>query len=214
MDFFGKKQLIKNGVLYAEYKKISETIPTHIHDVFEIEYIVRGTGIYVVDGEEYEIHDNMLFYMSPASFHSFKDLDAEVIDILFTCDICDVSSMFQLFFSKKSSVYTDNISELLQTLLLRIVTCCKNNDIAMAISFLQCLLYEMSNQVPVSNQSVASYVQTAILYMTEHFRENITLKDTANYVGIVSTYLCKLFSEEIGMSYQSYLKIKKKHAKR
>ena len=62
MDFFGKKQLIKNGIIYAEYKKISESIPTHIHDVFEIEYIIKGTGTYIVDGEEYEIHDNMLFY--------------------------------------------------------------------------------------------------------------------------------------------------------
>ena len=205
MDFFGKKQLITNGIIYAEYKKISESIPTHIHDVFEIEYIIRGTGTYIVDGEEYEIQDNMLFYMSPASFHSFKNLDAEIINILFPCDICDSSSLFRLFFSKKSSVYMDDTSTLVGTLLGRIVTCCKNNDITIAISFLQCLLYELSSLVSIPDKRVNSYVQSAILYMTENFRNDITLNDTSNYVGIVPPYLSKLFSEEIGMSYKTYL---------
>ena len=58
---------ITNGMLSAERKEIKGKFERHGHEFFEIEYIISGSGIYSVDGTEYRIEKNMLFFMSPDS---------------------------------------------------------------------------------------------------------------------------------------------------
>ncbi len=206
MEFLNKQQLIKNEIITASYKTIcSETLAVHVHDFFEIEYIIKGSGTYIIDGVEYEIQDNMLFFMSPSAFHSFDNVQAEIINLMFPCSICDMSILFKLFFAKKSAVFTDEPNTLIKRHLDRIVHCCNDKDYTYAINFLQCLLYELNTLTPFSGTNYTSHVQSAIIYITENFRDNITLTDTAEHVGIVPVYLSKLFLKEIGVNYKVYL---------
>lgn len=206
MEFLNKQQLIKDDVITASYKTInSESLTTHVHDFFEIEYIIKGSGTYIIDGVEYEIQDNMLFFMSPSAFHSFDHVQAEIVNVMFPCSICDMSILFELFFAKKSAVFTDDPSTLIKRHLDRIVHCCKSKDYNYAINFLQCLLYELNTLTPFSSTHYTTHVQSAIIYITENFRENITLTNTAEHVGIVPVYLSKLFLKEIGVNFKVYL---------
>lgn len=205
MEFLNKQQLIKNEVITASHKSLSESLNTHVHDFFEIEYIIKGCGTYIIDGVEYPIQDNMLFFMSPSAFHSFDNVNAEVINVMFPCSICDMSILFKLFFGKKSAVFTDNPNTLIKRHLERIVTCCNEKDYTYAITFLQCMLYELNTLTPLSNENYTTHVQSAIIYITENFRENITLTETAEHVGLVPVYLSKLFYKEIGVNFKVYL---------
>lgn len=59
----------------------------HRHDFFEILYLSKGTGDYIVDGNKYHIEPPCMFFMSPGQVHSI-DLshDIEGYIFLFTSD--------------------------------------------------------------------------------------------------------------------------------
>ena len=56
----------------------------HSHNFFELEFIVDGTGIYEVDGTEYEIKKNTLFLMTPVNVHALKNTRATFINVMFS----------------------------------------------------------------------------------------------------------------------------------
>lgn len=56
-----------------------------------------------------------------------------------------------------------------------------------------------------SNQKKSNYVERCKDYISKHYREKIYLKDIAEVMGIGSTYLSRLFSEETGICIQDYI---------
>lgn len=56
-----------------------------------------------------------------------------------------------------------------------------------------------------SNQKKSNYVERCKDYISKHYREKIYLKDIAEAMGIGSTYLSRLFSEETGICIQDYI---------
>ncbi len=56
-----------------------------------------------------------------------------------------------------------------------------------------------------SNQKKSNYVERCKDYISKHYREKIYLKDIAEAMGIGSTYLSWLFSEETGICIQDYI---------
>ena len=205
MEFLPRQQLIENGIISASYKELSESLTMHVHDFYEIEFIIHGTGTYIIDGTAYPIHDNMLFFMSPAAFHAFENIEAKIINIMFPCSICNTETMFQLFFSNTNNVFIDEENILIEKLLDEVVVGCQNGNYNYAVHFLQSLLYKLNTLTPFSKKQPASYVQSTIIYITENFRENITLSDAATHVGIVPAYLSTLFLKETGINFKTYL---------
>lgn len=48
-------------------------------------------------------------------------------------------------------------------------------------------------------------LECALSYIEKNFRKNITLNDVANYVNFSSTYLSKLFKNNIGINFNKYI---------
>lgn len=60
--------------------------------------------------------------------------------------------------------------------------------------------------VLVSGQdSKKQTIETVICYVKEHYSEKITLKDVAGLVYLNTSYFCKIFKEEMGESFVSFL---------
>jgi two-component system response regulator YesN len=49
------------------------------------------------------------------------------------------------------------------------------------------------------------YVEKAMLYLSKHYTENLSLEETANNVNISSAYLSRLFGKETGLSFTDHL---------
>ena len=123
---------------------------------------------------------------------------------MFSCNLCDTNLLYCLFSANEvSSIqFSDNNSILIEKLLEEIT---ENNEIDYTIPFLQCILYKLSKLNTDKKKSYASHIQSAIVYIMENFRTNITLKDTANYTKLAPAYLSSLFSKEIGTNFKVYL---------
>ena len=145
------KQTQKNTQIYTPETLSYDPMPNELllsprH--FEIEYIIHGTGQYFINGKPYPIRDNMLFFMSPASFHSITDCDAMIINIMFPCNLCDPSILFRLITPDSRAIYcSSENSILIEHLLGEIVNALSRDDNPYAIQFLRSLytfLFECS----------------------------------------------------------------------
>lgn len=204
MILLTKKEKIENGFVSASKKHITGDFYEHGHDFFEIEYIINGKGTYIIDGKTYPIEKNMLFFMSPSNFHALKDCDADIINIMFSCNICDTEALFCLF-SPKTAVFTKlspKDSLLIEQLLSEITS---GNDVNYSVQFLRCMLYKLTTLLSEKRSDVCSHIQASIVFITENFKKDITLYDTAKSIGLAPAYLSNLFSKETGMNFKSYL---------
>ena len=204
MNYLKKTQHISNGIVSAKKKHISGDYSEHSHDYFEIEYVISGTGNYIIDGKSYTLKKNMLFFMSPANFHGIKSCNAEIINIMFSCDLIDTAFLFNLFSSDSvnATLLNENDSILIEKLLMEIAD---SQNPEYILQFLRCVLYKISSFTTKSQNHIASNIRKAIVYIIENFRSNITLEDTAKHVGLAPAYLSQLFLSETGTNFKSYL---------
>ena len=204
MKLFEKTSQIENGIISVSKRHIDGIFYEHSHDFFEIEYIIKGSGKYFIDGKEYPIHDKMLFFMSPSNFHAIENCNAEIINIMFSCNLCDSCTLFNLFSPNTDSAiqFSDKDSILIEQLLFEILSS-KQTDYQ--LQFLRCLLYKLSSIFTKRYDKTITHIQSAIVYLLENFRSNITLESTAKYVNLAPAYLSTLFSEETGMNFKVYL---------
>jgi len=208
MKLLEKESQIKNGIISAEKKHIAGDFAEHGHKFFEMEYIISGSGTYIIDGREYSLCERRLFLMSPSDFHSIKSCDAEIINVMFSCDLCDTSSFYRIFAPKKTAAldFTYEDSVLIEKLLLEIAG---SRETEYMIQFLRSALYKCSNLIEheksFSDEYTHTYVQKTIVYILENFSKGITLSDAARHIKLAPAYLSALFAKETGTNFKNYL---------
>lgn len=80
-DICGSDQL-GMGIVYMNP---GEELPPHSHFNEEAYFIISGTGIARVDGEEFPLEKNMAVYMPANSVHYTKNTGSE--PLIFTCSL-------------------------------------------------------------------------------------------------------------------------------
>ncbi len=64
---------------------------------------------------------------------------------------------------------------------------------------------EFLTKYKINTSSKNKYVQQAQEYIAKHFKEDITIKDTADYLGLSEGYLSRLFKKHIDCTFVDYL---------
>lgn len=206
MKVFSGEKFIQNGILSACRKSYSGCGSEHSHDFFEIEYIISGSGRYDVNGTAYPIKAGMLFLLSPADFHSISAQHTELYNVMFPCSFFDPDLLFSLFSPDfASAIELSNEQVLISSLLNEVVLSCKENRFEDARLYLSCVLGKVSSIRKAVNHRPSSHISAAIIYILEHFREKITLKTTADRLGLNSCYLSSVFHKETGKSFKAYV---------
>ena len=206
MDFNTKRKFIPNGFIAASRKPLLPFHLPHLHDFFEIEFIISGKGICCVDGKEYCFSEGSFFFLSPINIHEIKSADAEIINVMFEFEIAEKSffkpiigvsqcPMIQLEGETMNFVYQ---------LLSELVSCYKQ-DLEYARLLLACVLKKIEKLMGDNCDDQLNYIQHALLYITKNFRNKVTLSSTAKQIGLTPTYFSNVFKKETGMNFSTYL---------
>ena len=204
MILLRKNDEIKDKIISASKKHIKGDFFEHGHDFFEIEYILSGSGTYIVNGKTYPIKKNMIFFISPSDFHSLKNCDTDIINVMFPCSICDTQALFGLF-SPNTMTFSqlcENDIVLIEQLFNEILSC---TDLNYKVQFLRCLLYKITTLLPKEKSNICSHIQSSIIFITENFKKEITLYKTAKIIGLAPAYFSNLFKKETGINFKNYL---------
>lgn len=65
--------------------------------------------------------------------------------------------------------------------------------------------YFLDEKQPAGGRGSWEKLQTAITYIQQHYQENITLEDLGGQIYLSSSYLSRLFTKQLGMSFTEYL---------
>ena len=215
MQQFMKSHYIENGYVSAVRKRENGFVDTHFHDFFELEYILSGSGTYMVDGLSHPIRAGQLFFLTPLNFHCVDIQDAELYNVMFAGNACNDTVLQGLIrhtpvildVPDKSRPYFETV---LQEL------CDGADDRDYAVILLDALLAKLEKESAGDTLTrPLSAVSQAELYIFTHFRSELTLTDVADAVALSPGYLSRLFKAEKGVNFKTYLhRMRFEYAKR
>ena len=204
IEKLSKENWIQNGIISGSEKQINCNFNTHCHEFYEIEYIISGSGDYVLDGRHINIRPNMIFFMSPINFHAVFPNNVRLINIMFDGNICNQAFLLRLTESAEALALSlegknKNIVEMVLKELIENIT---NYDYSVAL--LNCVLAKLAGSCTGSSSAISAS-KKASLYILNNFRNNITLASVAAHVGFSPTYFSEIFKTETGRSFKEYL---------
>ena len=201
MEYYTNSPNIDDGMIRVERKRIEGSFRQHTHEFLEIEYILSGSGKYRIDGEEYEIAEGMLFFMSPTNFHSVETEGAEVYNIMFSENFCDPIYVTRAISRGASAVHFEGEGAVFIESLLRELLASYDDEV-LSSHLLSCIMARVSR---AEGERRETPVSRAALYALTHFRSSPSLSDVAALVGFTPSYFSELFREQTGITYKKWL---------
>ncbi|MBE6689614.1 MAG: helix-turn-helix domain-containing protein [Ruminococcaceae bacterium] len=203
MHILKKEDLFSDALVWAIKKRYIGDYKAHGHDFFEIEYVIKGQGIYEIDGKSYHIKEGMLFFMTPANVHAVKGADMELINVMFKTggDILPFNvgssciSVTEIPAQDRTLIYE---------MLFELVKIHQNNAYYGRL-ILECVFQKLSLFADKSTKPTEQYISKAITFILENFRKGITLGDVARNLGLSKAYLSDYFVKQTGINFKAYL---------
>ena len=204
MRIYRNEEYIPNRVLSASEKDFSGEGEAHGHNFFELEYIISGEGEYTVDGVLHTAAPNTLFLMSPAAVHKIEHSNIHLINLMFATPYDEDVMPLLLAGSRVFSL--GEADALFLVPLLRELVAVQESAPDYAMLLLRCVLHRLSATLP-SPSCHPTYppVGRAMLYVREHFAEDLSLSRVAEHLGLSYAYLSDLFVREAGVGFKEYL---------
>ncbi len=210
IERLAKSQTILSDGITVTRKEIKANSVSNIHwhDFIELEYIVCGKGKNIYDGKEYELKKNTLFFATPINFHEMiYEEDTVLINITLSETICKHSEIF-LFASVNSEnaiTFSEDDAVFVEKLIFELMEAVERRNREYYTVLLDALLIKTKQLLKKKNIAATGYAQTAMLYIINNFRTNISLSSVAEHVGLTPTYLSAIFAKETGINFKEYL---------
>lgn len=177
----------------------------HWHNYYELEIIVEGSGVHILNGEAYPIARGSAYLLSPADFHEMQtDSGVGLWNISF--DETVLSDARLRFLSDSLSVRRFRLEEqsLSRVLLLAELLgeeCDMPDGCAEALcDALLSFVLRGQGSAPDQGAGEVLRIRKSLLYLDAHFREAPTLSELAAVEGFHPTYYGALFRKITGES--------------
>ena len=205
MEKYVKSQYIKNGYLSGVKKTENKFVETHFHDFYELEFIISGSGTYSVDGKAYEVKSGDLFFLTPLNYHCVDVKNAQLYNIMFSGDICN--RFFLSSLTENAPVFLETEGKIklyFETLLDELCNNIENRELAVVL--LDAIIAKLEKEISNTKKSKSlPLIGKAELYILNNFRNKLTLSDVANELALTPTYFSRMFKEEKGVNFKTYL---------
>lgn len=201
-------------------------VPIHWHKYYELEIVLSGEGIQVINSKKINFSKGTLVLMSPQDFHHVESTDKEggVLTILGCCFYSNIlSEEISKLLRKYSPPYALELSPELEEKIISML-----NDLANVINRpipyqelvvkrkIELILLEL---MPIAKryEKVGEYVsgdvenrqiqvlQPILNYINEHLDEPIRREELASMLHFSPSYLSEIFKKTLGMSLSDYI---------
>lgn len=190
---------------------------THVHSKYEMLFVFKGEGKFIVEDSEYVVRENAFFVIPPGKYHVMKlDCDGEY----HRCVINFSSNIMAQFLGKKISLHqiTDDKIRALVEKMEEYVS--KYNDEAVKVllpalinEILICALYD-DGENNTEKQDVPILVKRTIDYVKENLALSLSTQSIAKALYVSKAHLSHLFSKTMGIGIMHYVSIKKAYKAR
>lgn len=207
----------------TDLSPICSPIPRHCHDFYELSYIVRGTGKYIVEGMQYPIRPGALMILCPQTFH-YVELEAgqpyERYIIHFYPDALTEEARYLLSCFKErqaageGNFYAESdlppdFSEMVSRFEPRLPLPERELNLLISLRLSEILLILTQTKSFPGERMDNRLGARVVLYLNENIREKIGLDELARIFFVSKYYLCRTFKEHTGESIHGYLNRKR-----
>lgn len=195
-----------NGIAIQK-RVLNSSFPTHLHSIFELEYIL--------DGEAVTYIDNKPFLLTKGSLKLCTPLDVEFLEVQSTVTLLNIN-FTEKFISPEllsdlaTGFVVTNVDDRLVTLLNDEVDQNKPYSPLYQKSLLNLILLDIIRKknlnLPQSEANKNSNIaQQIALYIHLHYREQLSLKEISEHFSYTHNHLSKIFHTTFGMSIAQYI---------
>lgn len=187
-----------------QYKIVEATnthFPSHIHYVYEVLCVRRGTACAEIDGQSYTLQAGEGLAVFPLQYHSYTVDSASKVEI-FVFSPRLISEFDDMVSGKKplsSLFYADDIPSFPED----------SSKILSIKAFFYDLCHKLHTRIRLSdgesNGKQLSLLDNLFLFVDRNFSGDCSLADAARELKYDYTYLSKLFKSKTGMSYNAYV---------
>ncbi len=201
----------------------------HWHQEMEICYIKQGTGTYLINGVEYHFSKGDIFLINNDDFHVCKDDQNLIMQVvmfdpsflqsgsasLYDCEylrpFLESSGAFCNILPSDAP-YTPRLADVLMEIEEEYKKMDKGYELmikALVLKFLALIVRhfpaeDASAQLPISRKA-AEKIRHVIIYIDEHYCEDLRLSDLAEHFHMSVPYLSSSFKTLTGMSPIDYV---------
>ena len=201
----------------------------HCHNKYELIYVLRGKGKYIVESAEYPLSPNTVLLLRPYEYHYVcpeKATPYERYVIHFSEKLLlDATKYLSIVQSNKSNgtgIYfpsdsiTPSIRTQFETVDLEQISDIEKNaafpsraETLLRTSVNQILLFLSYLNPNSPNETEKEWIGNVMRYLNENLSSDISLDDTARRFFVSKYHLCHSFKEHMGVSLFSYLTTKR-----
>ncbi|MBB3113360.1 AraC-like DNA-binding protein [Paenibacillus phyllosphaerae] len=217
------KYHLEGGKLSIQHMKrtgVTAMPRPHSHAAIELYYLLEGERVYFVDSEVVTVRKGELILIAEHEIHATASSEMAIFErILINYDKTVLPPALQeadlLPSGKRFRVFPLSLREQdeVQRLLGRMLEECHQSRPyyeACCLSLLAELIILLSRAEQADTSGVARYslhakVSEIAAYMREHYREALTLEDTAKHFYLSSSYLSRIFHRLTGFHFREYI---------
>ena len=201
----------------------------HMHSAVEIIMPSQGVAVYHLPDQVYRVEPGQVLIVPSGCMHTLTETEGmrrylllyEPNPLYSLQDMSGISAMTQ------KPIYLNDPTELrgqVVHLLEQVVECyfrkdpmwntqCYSYLLQMYAALGQHFLRFTSPQEPLGRRSIdPEIMNSAITYINEHYMDDISLEDVADFTGFSKYYFSRTFKEFSGISFSSYLTVKRLNA--
>ena len=205
-----------NGLYTIECAEVTST-DLHWHEYYEIEYVLAGRGVEIVNGSTYPVGPGTVTLLSPVDFHAYRDIDPEhpllIIQVSFQ-DLFLPKSLRNDIYMYKDAKIVDFAENALKMVFEMLNEEYHSDDYAkdtFLINGITNLCIKIMRQIFADHKTVPldtsdrSPIQDAVLYVRTHFRENISAEAVAKTVHLSPNYFSEYFKKQTGEKFSIFV---------
>lgn len=191
----------------------------HCHDFYELIYVERGSGKYIVEGAQYFMAAGTMLLLRPRTFHyveinAGQPYERHVFHFHPAALVDSAEFLLSSFDRSEGNFYTaDDLPIEIVELIRRfeaVVRLPEEHGVLFARLRLSELLLLLCGVSVHPGERLDDHLGAKVLrYLNENLREPIRLDELAKHFFVSKYYLCRAFKEQNGISIHGYLNRKR-----
>jgi AraC-like DNA-binding protein len=210
--------------LYTQFNNVTHSyiftnnendFESHSHTSYELLYVVKGAGTFIVGDRSYEFSDGTLFFIPPGVYHVLQTSRKSTYErhiINFAPELMPPLQINSEIVMKAN----DDILSAYEKICRYAHTCDEKVYYVLLCSLVNEIVIALSVHSPTTNKSekLPLIVSNAINFISEHIHDNLTADSIAKALFVSKSYLCHLFINTMKTGIMRYVRTRKMYVAR
>lgn len=202
--------------LRVHHQRLTEAIPTHWHEFYEIAYVLGGSGTHRTNGSATPLRRGMVMGLTPADFHDLEPdqgRELELINVIFPAELLE-DDVQRLMFAAPWPLQLSVVLPVDSSLegdfrrLVQEEVRPRPGSVAASRATLQRILIDVVRAASLTGLAFEPHVDDglrgALLYLHHRFRQPVSLADASAQAHLSPHYFSERFRQVTGKTFVRY----------